>query len=440
MRVRKCGKKQRRSKGSKGRGRRRGQPFYPGLWMTMGTISALLACTPVYGKSAAAATNGSVLGAGSVWEMLYVQDPAQGRKVPRFDIPPGPLETVLTAFQNLSGLQVLITDDKMRTVSSPGVSGAGTVQQALQQLLAGTGIAYRFTGPTMVTLELQNVESSVDIVGSVSPASPKYSEPLLDTPQTINIIPRAVIEEQGATTLRDVLRNVPGLTITAGEGGTPAGDNLVLRGFSARNDIFIDGVRDLSPQSRDPFNLDQVEVVKGPASAFNGRGSAGGTINLVTKAPNLKPSYSGTLSFGTDDTRRVTTDFNIPFKNRYAFRLNLMGHESGVAGRNVVENKRWGIAPSLATGIGTSTRFTFSYYHLQQRNISDYGIPWVPATTTAPELIAYRDKPAPVPRDTFYGFRDRDNEKMGTDLGTVSFEHDFNDNMTLRNQLRYGWS
>jgi catecholate siderophore receptor len=101
-------------------------------------------------------------------------------------------------------------------------------------------------------------------------------------PQTITVIPQTVIEEQGATTLRDVLRNVPGLTMTAGEGGTPAGDNLTLRGFSARNDLFVDGVRDMGPTSRDPFNIEQVEVVKGPGSAFSGRGSTGGTINLVS--------------------------------------------------------------------------------------------------------------------------------------------------------------
>ena len=133
------------------------------------------------------------------------------------------------------------------------------------------------------------------------------------------------MEEQGATTLRDVLKNVPGLTITAGEGGNPAGDNLTLRGFSARNDIFIDGVRDLSPQSRDPFNLEQVEVVKGPGSAFTGRGSTGGSINLLNKTPGLRRSFGGTLDFGTDRTRRATADINVPIGDSLAFRLNLLG-------------------------------------------------------------------------------------------------------------------
>jgi catecholate siderophore receptor len=275
-------------------------------------------------------------------------------------------------------------------------------------------------------------------LGRISPSSPKYTEPLRDTPQTITVIPKTVIEEQGATTLRDLLRNVPGLTMTAGEGGTPAGDNLTLRGFSARNDIFVDGARDLGPQSRDPFNLEQVEVVKGPGSAFTGRGSAGGSINLVSKGPTVNRFFAGTLSGGSDATKRFTGDVNLPIKDRTAFRLNLMAHDSGVAGRDVVENQRWGVAPSILFGLGTRTRLTLSYYYVGQDNISDYGIPWVPATNNA--LSEFRDKPAPVPRDTFYGFRNRDYEHLRSDLATVKIERDFNDSTTLRNQLRFGYS
>ncbi len=332
----------------------------------------------------------------------------------------------------------------MNSLPSPGVSGVYTVEQALKQILAGTGITYRVTAAETVTLELQGLAASVEVTGSVSPpSSPKYTEPLRDIPQTISIIPKSVIEEQGATTLRDVLRNVPGLTITAGEGGTPAGDNLTLRGFSARNDIFVDGARDLGPQSRDAFNLEQVEVVKGPSSSFNGRGSTGGTINLVSKSPSLDPAFGGTLNFGTDNTKRVTADVNLPLKRlgwgqRTAFRLNTMWHESGVAGRDVVKNERWGVAPSLAFGVGTQTRLTLSYFKTKQDNISDYGIPWVPATNNA--LIAFRDKPAPVPRNTFYGLKNRDSEKLNSDLATVKFERDFDDDLTFRNQFRYGRS
>lgn len=354
-----------------------------------------------------------------------------------FNIPAGTLEIVLLAFQKSSGLQVVIPNDAMRPLASPGVVGRYSREHALREILRGTGISYRFSDKQTVILEIHTGAEQVEIIDEspVVLSSTKYTEPLLDTPQTINVISKDVMEQQGATTLRDVLKNVPGLTITAGEGGNPAGDNLTLRGFSARNDIFIDGVRDLSPQSRDPFNLEQVEVVKGPGSAFTGRGSTGGSINLLNKTPGLKRSFGGTLDFGTDRTRRATADINVPFGDSVAFRLNLLGHHSGVAGRDVVKFERWGVAPSLTWGLGKPTRATISYYKLKQDNISDYGIPWVPLANNV--LAEFRDRPAPVPRNTFYGLRNRDFEKLNSDLVTLRFEHDFNDGLSLRNQLRY---
>jgi catecholate siderophore receptor len=393
----------------------------------MGTMGMLIAYCP--GKS-----HQIVLG------KARVDDKAVEEQIQRqvtFDIPAGTLESVLISFQKVSGVEVVIPDDNMRPISSPGVVGRYSLDQALREILRGTGISHRFTDRRTVVLEIHAAAESVEVRDDarLSVSSTKYTQPLLDTPQTINVISKDVIEEQGATTLRDVLKNVPGLTITAGEGGNPAGDNLTLRGFSARNDIFIDGVRDLSPQSRDPFNLEQVEVVKGPGSAYTGRGSTGGSINLLNKIPGLSKAFSGTLDFGTDSTRRATADINLPLGSTVGFRLNALAHHSGVAGRDVVEFERWGVAPSLTFGLGKPTRFTVSYYKLKQDNISDYGIPWVPVTNNA--LAEFRDRPAPVPRNTFYGLRDRDFEKLNTDLVTLKFEHDFNDGLSLRNQLRY---
>ena len=379
------------------------------------------------------------------WKQPAVNTIRQNQKtdqslVKRFDIPPGSLRTVLEAFSSVTGWQVRASSEEILLVSSPGVTGLFTPEAALAKLLAGTGVSYRISGVNAATLEIQAQPESVEVrdENATGISSPKYTEPLRNTPQTIAVIPKTVIEQQSATTLRDVLRNVSGLTITAGEGGNPAGDNLTLRGFTARNDIFVDGVRDLSPQSRDPFNLEQVEIVKGPGSAFSGRGSTGGAINLVNKAPVSQRSFSGTLMLGTDSTKRITGDVNLPLGDTTAFRLNLMVHDSGVAGRDVVENERWGVAPSVTFGVGKRTRFTVSYFKVQQNNISDYGIPWVPATNNA--LTDFRDRPAPVPRNTFYGLRNRDFEKLDADLVTLKLEHSFNDSLSLRNQLRYGLS
>jgi catecholate siderophore receptor len=155
------------------------------------------------------------------------------------------------------------------------VDGVLTAEQALRRIVAGTGVTCRLTGPEAVTAGPSPGRVHRRHRARVRRlSSPKYTEPLRDVPAASPVVPKAVIEEQGATTLREVLSNVPGITMVAGEGGTPAGDNLTLRGFSARNDVFVDGVRDLGPQTRDPFDLEQVEVAKGPGSVFSGRGSS----------------------------------------------------------------------------------------------------------------------------------------------------------------------
>ena len=357
-----------------------------------------------------------------------------------FNIPAGKLREVLDAYRKKTGIEVTVSSDLILDLESPGVVGSLTAEQALKRIIEGTGVGYAFNDSRHARLVLEAEAANVDVVdtGARAVASTKYTEPLRDTPQTISVIPEEVIRQQGATTLRDVLSNVPGITLTAGEGGAPAGDNLTIRGFSARNDIYVDGVRDLGAQSRDPFNLEQVEVVKGPSSTFTGRGSTGGTINLVSKLPNLRRSISGSVMGGTSDTKRATIDVNLPLSDTIAVRLNALGHDSNFAGREDVQNRRWGLAPSVTFGMGTTTRFSLGYFYMEQENLSDYGIPWVPVTNNV--LVEYRDRPAPVPRSTFYGFYDRDKERLRSDLFTARFERDFNDNLNVRNQFRYGYS
>lgn len=406
----------------------------PRFWiLSVGMMSVLVAFTVGNSRDIAVVyareRNGNL-------EIIQKRNP----QVVQFNIAAGRLEDVIKMFEKIVGWQVKIEINEILDVQSAGVTGNFTPEQALQKILEGTGINYSFEDSKTIHLELRAENATVEIKDSDAKivSSPKYTEPLRDIPQTITVIPKAIIEQQGATTLRDVLQNVPGITLTAGEGGAPAGDNLTIRGFSARNDIYVDGVRDLGPQSRDPFNLEQVEVVKGPSSTFTGRGSTGGTINLVSKLPNLRKSVAGTFALGTDKTRRGTIDVNLPVKENLAFRVNAVGHDSRFAGRDVVRNSRWGIAPSLMFNLKNVNRFNVSFFHLRQENISDYGIPWVPATNDA--LINFRDRPAPVPRETFYGFTDRDKEKLLADLLTIRYERDFNDKTAIRNQFRYGYS
>jgi catecholate siderophore receptor len=275
-------------------------------------------------------------------------------------------------------------------------------------------------------------------------SSPKYSEPLRDTPQTINVVPRAVIEDQGATTLRDVLRNVPGISFQAGEGGVPAGDQLSIRGFSARTDLFVDGMRDLGGYTRDAFNIEQVEVSKGPNSAYSGRGSTGGAVNMVTKTPKLTPSYGTDLSYGSEDYYRATVDVNQPLPELgdlglkgAAFRFNGLFHDQDFAGRDQIHDQRWATAPSLALGLGTPTRATLSYLHLQEDNLAGYGLSFVSNSNNPYGGPSAVGEIAPLPFNSFLGLVDRDYEKISNDIGSLRLEHDFNDEINLQNQIRY---
>lgn len=356
----------------------------------------------------------------------------------RFAIPAGPLRIVLASFASATGIRAEVEVEGILDLASPGVQGELTVEKALETLLAGTGVGYRFTGDRTVRLALHAIEDAVEVVARERPASPKYTEPLLDTPQSITVIPERVLEEQGATTLRDALRNVTGISIQAGEGGVPAGDNLSIRGFNARTDLFIDGVRDVGGYSRDPFNLEQVEVAKGPASAYVGRGSTGGSVNLVSKSPYLETVQHGTLGAGTDDYGRATVDLNQPLEALpgAALRVNAMWSAADTPGRDQVGDERWGIAPSLAFGLGTPTRVTLGYFHLEQENTPDYGVPWVPAANVP--LAEFADRPAPVDFDNFYGLVDRDYEKTRTAVATAEVEHDLDGAVSLRNLSRWG--
>ena len=288
--------------------------------------------------------------------------------------------------------------------------------------------------------DAEKFTETIDVTAQPEPSSPKYTGPLRDIPQSITVIPQRVIEERGATTLREVLRNVTGISLQAGEGGSLQGDNLSIRGFNAQNDIFVDGVRDFGAYTRDPFNLEQVEVAKGPGSFYIGHGSTGGAVNMESKLPRIDAARSATIGGGTDQYGRATVDINQPLEGMHgaALRINGMWTQADAPGRDAVENQRWGIAPSISFGLGTATRTTVSYTRLEQDNVPDHGIPWVPATNIP--LAAHANQPAPVDFDNFYGLTSRDDEKTETGIATAMVEHNFSDSLSLRSLARHGAS
>jgi catecholate siderophore receptor len=364
--------------------------------------------------------------------------PAQGGQALRFDIPPGPLGAVVDRFAQITVIRVAFAAEELRDLPSPGVSGALTAEAALDRLLEGTAVGYGFSARDAITLDVRTSEF-VQVTARTIVASPTFTQPVRDIPQSIAVIPREVMHAQGATTLRDVLRNVPGITFQAGEGGGGLpGDSFTLRGFDTANGMFIDGVRDPGGYARDAFNLEQVEVVKGPSSSIAGRGVTGGAINQVTKAPTPVAAFRGAIGVGNAGYERGTLDLNQPIgevDSGAALRLNVMWTDAGVPGRDVVEHSSWGVAPSLAFGLGTPTQVTLKYQHLTQDNVPDYGLPW---GTNYPgyETGAFQADP-PIDQSNFYGLRDYDYEDIRSDVATVDLSHRFDAPFTLRNTTRY---
>lgn len=388
------------------------------------TIGALVACSTFGTRLAIAQTARGTADSGANGSTAQLP-------LRQFNIPPASVAEALRGFEAASGMSVRPDFDRivLEALHSPGASGLLSDVEALTQLLSESGIHHRFAGRRTVVLTLPAMSEAIDVSAPAPEiASPKFTQPLLDTPRTVAVIPDKVFLAQGATTLRDVLRNTPGITFQAGEGGAAPGDVFSMRGFSSGNDVLLDGVREVGAYTRDAFNLEQVEVVKGPSGAIAGRGGTGGAINLVTKTPKPESFTRATAGGGTAGYSRATVDSNVPLDSiaGASVRLAAMYTSSGVAGRDVVHNSGWGFAPSVSFGIGKPSRFTLAYQHLTQDNVPDYGLPWA----------AFEANPQ-VDQSNFYGLDGYDYETIDSDVATATFERDLRDGWTLRNISRW---
>lgn len=267
--------------------------------------------------------------------------------------------------------------------------------------------------------------------------SPKATAPLLDTPQTVNVIGQEVIRDRGARTLTDVLRNTPGISFNAGENGFGTStNNFSLRGFDTSGSVFIDNARDSGSYARDVFNIESVEVIKG-AAADNGRGTAGGYININTKRPTLDGFVAGDVSLGFDEygtraRKRGSIDLNQPIGETAAVRLNAVVEDGGVPGRDVARNRLWGIAPSIAYGLGTDLRAFLSWEHLERDDIPDWGVPGAMIRGT------FRHDPATAgaDRDSFFGLAS-DFDDTTSDAVFARVEYEPASGLVVSNQTRW---
>ncbi len=255
-----------------------------------------------------------------------------------------------------------------------------------------------------------------------------------DVPQTINVVPREILQQQNVTTLEQALRNVPGVTVSTGEGnGGLNGDQFRIRGFQAKNDIFVDGLRDFGVYQRDSFNTDQIQVVKGPTSEVFGVGTVGGAINQVSKRSFLGNSTAIDGSFGSGPLTRGTLDINRQLDETTALRLNAMVNEQSVADRDRVRADRWGVAASLGMGLGTDTQWHLNYFHQSTDRTPDFGVPTIQRPGTLRSVPATE---LGLPRTTSF-VRTTDQDKANADLLTSLMKWQVNDALTLTSDTRF---
>ncbi|MDB5522229.1 MAG: TonB-dependent receptor [Tardiphaga sp.] len=263
----------------------------------------------------------------------------------------------------------------------------------------------------------------------------KFTEPPLNTARTVTVLTKEVLEDKNATTLKEVARTTAGVTLGTGEGGNAFGDRFFIRGFDARNDIFIDGVRDPAVSIRENFFTEQVEILRGPASSFAGRGTTGGAINIVTKqATDLGNFFKAESQLTTDPGARITLDTNQVINPTLAVRFSALYQDSKVAGRNFVTDDRWGTLAAVRWKPTDAFTLTANYIHVDLDGLPDFGVPYYRRTPTSVGGPVTQE--LGVNRNTYYGLVERDFQRAKQDIGTINGEFVVTDWMTITNKFR----
>ena len=271
---------------------------------------------------------------------------------------------------------------------------------------------------------------------AVTSANSLLGQPLLETARSVTAVTKEVLEDKNSTSIRELARTTPGMTLGTGEGGNAFGDVLFIRGFKASNDTFIDGVRDAGVAVRETFMAEQVEITKGPSGSIGGRGTTGGALNLVTKKPQDSDFTETESALGSNGMVRQTVDWNKVWNERFKTRVGAMGQVADVAGRDGAADDRRGL--SVAAEYKATERLTLSFdaYHLEMNQMPDWGVPW-DVTNGVPFTEPASNRPT-LDRDTYYGVTDRDFQKGQQDIATFGLRYDLGNGAQLTNRTRLG--
>jgi catecholate siderophore receptor len=249
----------------------------------------------------------------------------------------------------------------------------------------------------------------------------KTLTPLRDTPQSITVLQTERLKDQSMTSIADVVNYVPGVTSHQGENNR---DQVVIRGVSSSADFFLNGVRDDVQYYRDLYNVERVEILKGPNAMIFGRGGGGGLINRVSKTPQSSPLSEFTIQGGSFSERRFTADFNQPFGRKTAVRVNGL-YEGAESFRQFVNRRRYGINPSVAISPAANTHITFAYEHFYDSRTADRGIP------------SFMGSPVDVPIETYFGNPNNAYARARVNLFTNTVEHQ-KGRLNVRNRMMLG--
>ncbi len=339
------------------------------------------------------------------------------------------------------------------TASTRGAIRPMSLRQPIT--LAAVGLSAALATPALaqqappeggeVVLDTLRIEdATADVNPNATPGVPyraersgdvRRTQPLRETPQTIQVLTERQIEEQGANDLRDVIDNVPGVTVGTGENGNAFGDRYIIRGHEARSDVFVDGLRDPGMTTRETFAVDQIEITKGPSSSFAGRGAIGGAVNSITKRASTDYMFvRGDLGLGTDNYYRGTIDANVPLTGNLAVRANLLYGTEEIPNRNFSDRERFGAAISLAWQPTDAVEWVLDYYHLTANDTPDLGGYLPTPTGTGPSDVKIHAPWDDVPNYAQVG------DFLETDVDTVTSRVTLRvgEGVRIVNSTRYG--
>lgn len=360
-----------------------------------------------------------------------------------YNISAGSLQTALILFVKQADVKVFTDPALLSGKTTQGLQGNYTVQDGLKHLLGDSGLQAVPQGKGYLVQKLQiaqsNIsqtekESTLPTITVSAKSSSGYSVPkistatktntaLIDVPQSITVVTHEAIQDQAVMSMNDVVRYVPGIGISQGEGNR---DALVFRGNRSTADFFVDGVRDDVQYYRDLYNIERVDVLKGPNGMIFGRGGAGGVINRVQKEADWIPIREIVANVGSYDTKRVALDIGQGVNEVAAVRLNAMYEDSG-SFRNGVSLNRFGINPTVTFAPSDQTKVTMNVEYFKDERVADRGVPGNSTT----------NRPIDVNIGTFFGDPARSNADTELKAFNALIQHTFDNQTLIRNRTRY---